>query len=172
MSNLDARDAQPLWQFSLAVYAMPGVQAECLTLQDTHGIDVNVLLYCAWVGACGCRRLAAEDIGRAREAVAAWHSDVVLPLRSARKNAKRLDERARAARDAIAEAELAAERVEQDLLFGLAAPANPANSALAHECVRCNIGLLLAHAGACNSPFPQALAGAALAYGKAHAPNV
>lgn len=170
MSNLHALDAQPLWQFSLAVYAMPCVHAECLTLQDTHGIDVNVLLYCAWVGACGFRRLAAQDITRACEAVATWHGEVVSPLRAARKSAKRLADRASAARAAIAEAELAAERVAQDLLLVLAPAECQADSALAHDCVHCNISLLLAQTGIGNSPFPQALAAAALAYGKAHAP--
>ena len=170
MSNLDARDAHPLWQFSLAVYAMPGVQAECLTLQDAHGIDVNVLLYCAWVGACGCRSLTSHQIVRAREAVAAWHSDVVRPLRTARKDAKRLAADATAARTAIAAAELAAERVEQDILFALAPPASRADGDLAHDCVHCNIGLLLAYSETRDLPFPAALAAAALAYAQAHAP--
>src|SRR6202000_1576818 len=39
------------WTFSLAVYADPAVQRECLALQDDHGVDVNLLLFCAFVGA-------------------------------------------------------------------------------------------------------------------------
>lgn len=170
MSNLDARDAHPLWQFSLAVYAMPDVQAECLQLQNAHGIDVNVLLYCAWVGACGCRSLTSKDIARARKAVEAWHSDVVQPLRAARKEAKRLAADATSVRTAITAAELAAERVEQDILFVLAPPANQADRDFARDCVRCNIGLLLAHAGTGDSPFPQALAAATLTYAQNNAP--
>lgn len=170
MGNLDARDAHPLWRFSLAVYAMPGVQAECLALQDAHGIDVNVLLYCAWVGACGCRSLTSREIARARQAVAEWHGDIVQPLRAARRAAKRLAADAGSARTSIAEAEQAAEHVEQDILFALAPPANQADNDFAQDCVRCNIGLLLAHAGTRDSPFPQALAAAALAYAQNNLP--
>lgn len=171
MSNLDVRDAHPLWQFSLDVYAMPGVQAECLLLQDAHGIDVNVLLYCTWVGACGRRSLTSQDIVRAREAVAAWQSDVVQPLRAARRAAKRLAADAGYVRASIAEAELAAERVEQDMLFALAPAASQADGDFAQDCVHCNIGLLLAYSGSRDSPFPKALAAAALTDARQPAPR-
>jgi uncharacterized protein (TIGR02444 family) len=39
-----------LWSFSLAVYSDGSVQQECLNLQDQYGIDVNVLLFCAYAG--------------------------------------------------------------------------------------------------------------------------
>ena len=60
------------WSFSLAVYSDTAVQAECLDLQDRHGIDVNLLLFCAYVGAVGApscqmpncaRRQASSTIG-------------------------------------------------------------------------------------------------------------
>lgn len=44
------------WQFSLAVYAAPGVEAECLALQEALGIDVNLLLFFVWLGASRWRR--------------------------------------------------------------------------------------------------------------------
>ena len=61
--------ANPFWTFSLAVYAEPGVQAECLDLQDQDGIDVNMLLFCAWLGACRHVLLTAADLERAAERV-------------------------------------------------------------------------------------------------------
>ncbi len=36
--------------FSLAVYEQAEVAQECLQLQQAIGIDVNLLLFCAWVG--------------------------------------------------------------------------------------------------------------------------
>jgi uncharacterized protein (TIGR02444 family) len=39
------------WRFSLAVYASDGVARECLALQEALKADVNLLLFCAWMGA-------------------------------------------------------------------------------------------------------------------------
>lgn len=106
----------PLWDFSLAVYARPGVPAACLDLQDRLGMDVNVLLFAAWAGlACGAG-LSREALERIDSAVAPWRAEVVRPLRAVRRRVKGEDadlyERLKAA-------ELAAERTQQDRLFAL-----------------------------------------------------
>ena len=41
----------PLWRFSLAVYADATVRQECLELQDEYGVDINLVLFCAFAGA-------------------------------------------------------------------------------------------------------------------------
>ena len=38
------------WSFSLKVYAAPDVGDECISLQDGYGIDVNLLLFAAFLG--------------------------------------------------------------------------------------------------------------------------
>ena len=38
------------WDFSLEIYAKPGVAQACLALQDECGADVNLLLFCCWAG--------------------------------------------------------------------------------------------------------------------------
>ena len=38
------------WRFSLRTYRAPGVEAACLALQERCGADVNLLLFCGWVG--------------------------------------------------------------------------------------------------------------------------
>ncbi|MDB5604693.1 MAG: hypothetical protein JWP25_1593 [Bradyrhizobium sp.] len=66
-----------LWRFSLAVYA--GVATECLALQDSLGIDVNILLFCAWLGAV--RRIAPDvELKAACGIVEPWHDKAVRPL--------------------------------------------------------------------------------------------
>ena len=40
--------ASPFWNFSVAVYSSDAVQDECLTLQDQFGLDVNLVLLCAF----------------------------------------------------------------------------------------------------------------------------
>ena len=38
-----------LWDFAIAFYAKPGIQSACLTLQNTLGVNVPLLLCCCWV---------------------------------------------------------------------------------------------------------------------------
>lgn len=37
--------AKSYWQYSLSLYAVPGIADACLALQDAHGVNVNVLLF-------------------------------------------------------------------------------------------------------------------------------
>ena len=110
----------PFWQFSLAVYAAPGVAAECLALQKAWDIDVNMLLFCAWLGA---RKtiMTAQDIAAFEAIVRPWGQSVVRPLRVARDAMKAMPEIAhddvKALRKQILEVELRAEQIQQALLF-------------------------------------------------------
>jgi uncharacterized protein (TIGR02444 family) len=81
------RDAD-FWTFSLAVYADPRVQMECLALQDGYGIDVNILLFCAYVGAVHGAIVADAELLQAADHVASWQNDVVTKLRGARRALK------------------------------------------------------------------------------------
>ncbi len=38
--------AEAFWTFSTGLYAAPGVEAHMLALQDEHGLDVNLALFC------------------------------------------------------------------------------------------------------------------------------
>jgi uncharacterized protein (TIGR02444 family) len=75
--------ASPFWDFSLRLYARPGVASSCLRLQERHGIDVNILFCALWRGMAGqvCTR---RDIVRMVGRVRALHEEVVKPLRTAR----------------------------------------------------------------------------------------
>ena len=63
------------------------VAKECLALQDVLGLDVNILLFCAWLGTQSVA-LQREDIEAALRAVAAWQDEVVRPLRAVRQRTK------------------------------------------------------------------------------------
>jgi uncharacterized protein (TIGR02444 family) len=120
----DIGRGSPFWRFSLAVYRSPEVQRACLALQDGAGVDVNMLLFSLWMGACG-RELTAGEMRRAGDAVEAWRVGVVVPLRAARRALKEppqaLDAQgAMALRNAVKRAELEAERLQQQALFLLA----------------------------------------------------
>jgi uncharacterized protein (TIGR02444 family) len=80
--------AAEFWRFSLALYASPEVAPACIELQDRHGKDVNVALYCCWLGASGRGRLDAASLAAADAAVAPWRKAVVECLRAARRAIK------------------------------------------------------------------------------------
>ena len=120
--------ASPFWDFSLRLYARAGVAPSCLRLQERHGIDVNLLFCCLWLGMAGqgcTRRDVARMIGRVRT----LHEQVVKPLRTARTALKRilateteeLLPAAGALRAAVKKSELDAEHLEQVMLSAMPA---------------------------------------------------
>jgi uncharacterized protein (TIGR02444 family) len=111
------------WGFSLAVYGAEAVEPECLSLQDRFGLDINLLLLCAFVGAVHGVTLTADDIAAARAEAASWHDDIVKPLRAARRCLKTvalseagIAEAAAQLRTRVKATELESEYVEQLLL--------------------------------------------------------
>lgn len=72
-----------LWNFSVHTYGKPGVADACLALQDRHGLDVNVLLFCCWFGRT--RGVVDEPLwDRVLAFSEPWADNVVRPLRAAR----------------------------------------------------------------------------------------
>ncbi len=77
-----------LWDFSVAAYRKTGVAESCLDLQQAYGVDVNILLACAWSGLRG-QSLDAIGIDVMRTSAREWHEEVVRPLRKIRKRMKK-----------------------------------------------------------------------------------
>lgn len=118
----------PFWNFSLELYAGEGVAEACLDLQDRRGCDVNILLFCCWLGASGRPTLSADRLRAILKASEAWQAGIVKPLREVRRQLKdlawpgALPETVDAVRRRVADAELAAEHAEQLKLASLHAP--------------------------------------------------
>lgn len=124
----------PFWDYSLVHYAREGVSAACLTLQDEHDIDVNVLLYAAWLASMQ-QNLNAEHLNGLQECIKPWREQVVRPLRDLRRLWRDVQP-AQDLREQLKTLELQAERDQQDqmLAYYRAAPALPAAGAsLAHN---------------------------------------
>ena len=79
--------AAALWDFSLRAYSQPEVEATCLSLQDDHGFDVNLVLLATWTAATG-RRLDAVRAARLRRLGDGYQASVMQPLRQARRALK------------------------------------------------------------------------------------
>lgn len=105
----------PLWAFSLAVYGGNGVAAECLDLQERLSLDVNILLFAAFIGAVEGVRLESQDIVAASAVVVGWQSDIVRPLRQVRRALKSMS--AEGLRAQVKAAELEAEKIELAMLW-------------------------------------------------------
>ena len=81
------------WNFSLAVYGSAGVGSACLRLQDERNLNVNLLLFCAWLGSTGRGALDEETWQELIRWTRSWDEQVVLPLREARQGLKTEGER-------------------------------------------------------------------------------
>jgi len=141
----------PFWRFSLRIYRAPGVQEACLALQEDCGADVNLLLLCGWVGQDG-RALDKRRLRQAMACVGRWQSDVIAPVRQARRAIKRNpptdNEVAQALRKQILALELELEYVEQSMLADLTAqwPA-PTRHAPARDAIKVSLARYLALLG-------------------------
>lgn len=112
----------PFWAFSLAVYRKPGVAEACLRLQDGGGADVNLLLYCCWMAGVADAPLGRDAVAKAAARTEDWRAGVVVPLRAVRRRMKEgfagvPAESAESLRSEVKRAELAAERLQQDMLY-------------------------------------------------------
>ena len=75
-------------RFALALYGSEGVADACLNLQNQHDLDVNLVLFAAFVGAERRQRFTTFSLEAARARVDAWHREVVQPLRLVRQRLK------------------------------------------------------------------------------------
>jgi uncharacterized protein (TIGR02444 family) len=127
--------ASAFWNFSLRLYAHPGVEAACLALQDEHRLDVNLVLLAGWATHTG-RGLDMPLARALRDLSNAYQAGVMQPLREARRGLKAYDLEsplgglARDRRQALLGLELDLERLEQlQLEQRLAAGPDDAGSA-------------------------------------------
>ncbi|PAU53966.1 TIGR02444 family protein [Pseudomonas sp. PIC25] len=100
-----------LWSFAVDLYARPGVEPACLSLQDA-GADVCLLLCGAWLEARGvlCTAERAEQL---KDCATPWQREVIEPLRSIRRawrDGSAQDEALATLRTRVKQLELDAER--------------------------------------------------------------
>lgn len=122
------------WDFSVRTYRKAGVAGACLALQDRHGLDVNVLLYCCWFG-CTLGVLDEPLRDRALAFSEPWADNVVRPLRAVRTWMKHIgcaqpdvpNEECMTLREEIKRIELKAEQLQENTLQSLAEDSPPKN---------------------------------------------
>lgn len=111
-TRLQRLQQTPLWDFALALYAKPGVEAACLTLQEEGELDVCELLFHCWLYSYGLEAIP-RAVACQREQRRQWQSSVTEVLRGLRRDLKASaasSESVVALRETIKQAELMAER--------------------------------------------------------------
>ncbi len=101
--------AEDFWRFSGDFYARPGIATLCLALQDKRNRDVNLLLFCLWLGKRG-QKLDAALLATIAARASPWRRTILQSLRKARRRLVARYPHFKA--DALA-LELAAEKIAQ-----------------------------------------------------------
>ena len=131
--------ADNFWDFSLAIYRLPGVADRLIALQDDYDADVNLVLFCCWCGQEGRMPLDATFFERADRILGEWRREVIEVLRSLRREMKggvrgMSPELSEPLREEVKRLELDAERMMQFALASLAPSAvGPGGPAYARE---------------------------------------
>ena len=111
-------EEHPFWDFSLKIYGNDGVPAACLALQDRRIIDVNILLFNAWIGESGGGVLTASEQETVLATTEDWCRDIVCEIRALRNRLKGgmppiPTERSDVLRKMILDVEVKSEHLEQ-----------------------------------------------------------
>lgn len=77
----------------MSVYSGPGVEKECLSLQDRFALNVNLLLCGIYLGSEFGISLSGRDLSAAGRAIARWQIQIVNPLREMRRFLKQTSAR-------------------------------------------------------------------------------
>jgi uncharacterized protein (TIGR02444 family) len=114
-----------------------------LGLQTALDIDVNVLLFVAWIGAAKGVILDDQSIDTIEARACGWNDSVVRRLRTVRQSMKLLPEIANQPagdlRKDIAALELRAEQIEQALLFEAAETASGSQASDTKAAIHANV---------------------------------
>ncbi len=117
--NLTPPLDNPFWQYSLSVYAQPELPHLCLQLQDTWGLNVNLLLLCGWAANQGVQ-LSSQDFQRLKGAIAPLDQGLTEPLRKLRRSLGEMaieDEWKADLRNRLLTIELTMEQMQQSTLY-------------------------------------------------------
>tara|TARA_R110002126_G_scaffold43555_27_gene124978 strand:- start:3111 stop:3587 length:477 start_codon:yes stop_codon:yes gene_type:complete len=114
--------AEALWQFSLALY--PKVQPLCLQWQDNFGVNVNLLLLLCYLEQQQLS-LTSPQLQQLAAQLSDFSGQFTQPLRTLRRNsvnAKLSATQQRYLKQALLQAELSLEQLEQQLLLEYCPP--------------------------------------------------
>lgn len=129
------------WEFSLGFYAEGEAAKLLLELQDEYGCQINMLLWCLWLGKRRCL-VSSDNMTMAIDLLCEHQEDYVLPMRNLRRKFKAHPEEA--LYQQAKALELALEKWEQDRLFAISLEFEPDPASINEQIVAAsNIGLYM-----------------------------
>jgi uncharacterized protein (TIGR02444 family) len=138
--------ATPIWDFVLGYYRQQGVSDAAIALQDSIGIDVNMVLFLMWMAAQN-KTLAAPDVKTVSDTSHAWQRSVVVPIRAIRRllksDAPLVDnDSAQAYRKKVQALELEGEQLQLNAMASMAGALKAATAASPGQAARENLAAL------------------------------
>lgn len=129
--NINIAEGSDLWSFALSFSARPGVAALSLRLQAEAGIDVMLLIAHCYFSVRQKAPLSGAEVQAISAHVADWRRRAVLPLRTLRMDLREgiahlPDAKRDAFRNQLKQVELAAEKVQADMISNWLAMRQPA----------------------------------------------
>ena len=114
-------DQDTVWDLTLQLYDVEGVQSACLQLQDELGVGVSALLTVMILGFSGEPPFTAPVMKQALKRATDWQQTVIEPLRAVRRGLREASpadqsEAVEALRKALLSQEIAAEKIQQALI--------------------------------------------------------
>jgi len=106
----------PFWDYSLAYYSRPDVAQCCLEYQEQNGANVNLLLFCCWLGSLGVL-ISSNELEQAKLTIKPLDLNAVQPLRAVRQFIKTLKPGMEDLYGQLKQVELMAEHAVQNDLF-------------------------------------------------------
>jgi uncharacterized protein (TIGR02444 family) len=145
----------PIWDFVLNYYKQEGVSPAAIALQDTIGIDVNMVLFLMWL-AGSKRTLSEAEVRRVGETSHPWQRQVVIPIRAIRRllkdNAPLVPQQtALDYRKKIQALEIEGEQLQLNAMGDMVKDLKPGSAPSAGEAARANLKAFEAVTG---KPFP------------------
>ena len=110
--------ANPLWHYSLSLYAHEEVKQLCIRLQDCYGINVNIVLWCCWY-ASELGQFNQEFLDTILADNEPWNTQVTCQLRQARQwlRNNHQNELVQPFRQQLVQLEITSEAFQQEQLY-------------------------------------------------------
>jgi uncharacterized protein (TIGR02444 family) len=143
MTDAQTPSETPFWQFSLKLYGKPGVADTFIALQDTCGVDVNLLLFLFWL-ASGGWQVSADEVRNLDDKVRDWRNLTIIPIRNVRRRLKGAATLVTSGkqedfRNKVKAVELEAERLQQEALYDVARTGAAGTEATPPAAARANV---------------------------------
>ena len=158
----------PIWDFVLAYYGQKGFSEAAIALQDSSGVDVNMILFLMWLAAQR-KALPAADIKALGETSHNWQKSVVVPIRAVRRllkeNAPLVEQEAALAyRKKVQALEIEGEQLQLNAMATASQTLKPVTGSSSEQAARDNLAAFSAATGvtipsASIDTFLRALAG-------------